>query len=614
MSSNQAIYLNPLCGAWNFNGPAIEILEDAVTLLKANQEYAVAKAMDLFSSVQKEVRNEVYGVLFHQIPFTNAYWGCAEDAFHDRNGLRTTPEQKSQAIIECALSQMIAAAKLQSNEQSVNPRAVHFLLRKAAELFNSGDEESLQKAMGLFARMPKDLRESVYGELYLLINFKHDYWGCAEDAFFDRNNQHSSPRLKALAIHIFLFRNIADLLKRGEENIAENLFKRMPREQQEGIWVECYHLLHDKPRPSSTLELRAQTIQNYLLRVQKMEREGPVEKKQEPAASVKLVNPVSTPTPKIPIAQPLPPTPVIPAEKLKATEPKLSNEEVRFERCDAETIFSVGDRSITSSNFIRDLSNYKYTGLEINGEIYMPVTGGTQNFSTSKLASCGSSLNREILVLNSTQSPELAMHYTQFRKLLHSGMTTFDVLHVLKDYVRKQIFPSCLLQNMSLVDAVILPSISLDGDLESTVSRMVDQARKTHLTVTNTKNPSTLIPIMPLDDFVKSQIGLCRHHALTTAYLIDRLLSEKDPLIEGTVQHIRGNLDGPFNGAHSWDTLIPKQKGKASPEKWHLDTFWDELFNFAEDQTKLRWLYGNKMAEDQMHRTKVASKKNGQPE
>lgn len=56
-------------------------------------------AIGRFSRMPARARNAIYGKLYDILkPFANDYWGCSEDAFHDRRGQSSTPEQKAQAI------------------------------------------------------------------------------------------------------------------------------------------------------------------------------------------------------------------------------------------------------------------------------------------------------------------------------------------------------------------------------------------------------------------------------------------------------------------------------------------------------------------------------------
>jgi hypothetical protein len=52
-----------------------------------------------FYSLSQEEKDQVYGELYKVIGhFEKDYWGCSEDAFHHRNGQRSTPQQRLLAI------------------------------------------------------------------------------------------------------------------------------------------------------------------------------------------------------------------------------------------------------------------------------------------------------------------------------------------------------------------------------------------------------------------------------------------------------------------------------------------------------------------------------------
>lgn len=841
----------------------LDIFDHVVKLLNGNSENRVAEALDLFSKVSVEERCRVYNILYEQIPFTDRYWGCAEHAFHDLHGLKSTPEQKAHAI-ETYSSKLIAAAILNPSDPSTTAQVTHFRFGKCVELFKNG---STKEGMELFAKMSKEQQQGVYKELAN----NHTFQGSAEDVFYELNGQSFTPQQKALAIENYLIQNIVDLLKSCDEKSAQtalSLFNRMPKEQKERIFEELYklnihtheywgcaeHVFYDREGQSSTLLQKAEAIQNYVnsqrpaertpviktqnqpsarelvarriddlrkaqeqkekarleqeaarLRLaevlqqanekarleqearqkqeqQRLEQEAqkqkelqrleqqkekarleqvareqrerlrleqiaekrskninaldqkciansehyydepileagqclirqatthtdmhpnytvifrlpdsvkndrrwitvdnetgdifscgysfpslddlllnfsvkpvaefPVQEQQEfreeidkrleeemrlhqaqvfdrdepkplqeqehiideqkplhyeliidlpnPLLEQELILDQSNPLlkPVFNIDEPIP----LPEEKLVATELKLSSVEVAFEQDQAEELFDFGKRSIISRGFVNQLSNYKNGGLEIEGNIYSAITGCTQNFSTTHLASCGSTpLQREVLFLDPNNSPLLAKHYTQFRQTVNSQMTTEQVLKELMRYVRTEIFPSC----------------NHTQGLEAKVDEMVDKASATYPTVTNAKYPWKKIPIIPIDDFIKADLAVCRHHAFVVVYMVDRLLTESNPLIEGTVQHIRGNLDGRVQGAHIWATFIPKRKTGAMIEKWHLDTLWDRLVNFADEEVlkMLKNDYGVEMMDDQMRRTRKAVEANGQ--
>jgi WD40 repeat protein len=55
-------------------------------------------SMERFCLMPKWAKDKIYRALYNILTFDNAYWGCAEHAFHDQHGLTSTPEQKAQAI------------------------------------------------------------------------------------------------------------------------------------------------------------------------------------------------------------------------------------------------------------------------------------------------------------------------------------------------------------------------------------------------------------------------------------------------------------------------------------------------------------------------------------
>lgn len=77
----------------------IAFFREVADLLSRTTAYEVEEAMDRFSRMPKKAREAIYGKIYHILkPFKNDYWGCGEDAFLNRNGQSSTPEQKAQAI------------------------------------------------------------------------------------------------------------------------------------------------------------------------------------------------------------------------------------------------------------------------------------------------------------------------------------------------------------------------------------------------------------------------------------------------------------------------------------------------------------------------------------
>lgn len=91
-----------LLSSWNLTSEYLSLVELAQLFREKNEdkkEEAIAKAMEQFSNLPQDVKNEIYGKLYLILrPFQNDYLGCAEHAFHGQYGLSSTPEQKARAI------------------------------------------------------------------------------------------------------------------------------------------------------------------------------------------------------------------------------------------------------------------------------------------------------------------------------------------------------------------------------------------------------------------------------------------------------------------------------------------------------------------------------------
>ncbi|MBS0604674.1 MAG: F-box/WD repeat-containing protein [Verrucomicrobia bacterium] len=77
-----------------------DVFNEIAGLLKSNDHSKTKEAMDRFSRMPPGAKNAIYGELYQIMPpFENPSPACAADAFHDLNGLNSTPEQKAQAIL-----------------------------------------------------------------------------------------------------------------------------------------------------------------------------------------------------------------------------------------------------------------------------------------------------------------------------------------------------------------------------------------------------------------------------------------------------------------------------------------------------------------------------------
>ncbi len=85
---------------WDFKAPDDAVFNEIADLLKCEHSLIAEDAMARFNRMPPIAKNAIYGELYQIIaPFANDTPGCAEHAFHNQNGQRSTPEQRAQAIL-----------------------------------------------------------------------------------------------------------------------------------------------------------------------------------------------------------------------------------------------------------------------------------------------------------------------------------------------------------------------------------------------------------------------------------------------------------------------------------------------------------------------------------
>ncbi len=535
----------------------IKVLE----LLKIDER----KALDLFSKLPEMEKNGVYDELDFFKNVDKLYSGYSEDAFYNRNGQTTTLERKGQAI-------------------------ENHLVRRLIPIFM----ENEAAGMTLFSKLPKEIQDRVYEELFHIFHFekRHCYWRCGEYAFLGSNGEHSTLQQKVQAMDAYRNRS----LPANERALAQRaihiaaLEAKCPFPGKEGYYDEPvlkkgqYAIRrssrYTEDNPTYAL-IKGDSKNDHCLVKFDSETGHMLCREKAYTSLSNLLKDLIEGQPSLPVPVPIPPT----------TEPALGPHEIGYERAEAEELFAEGLRTKHSQSFIKGLTCFRDSKLNIDGKSFEAITGKTQQFSRQPVVSCGSSATREIILLDPLHSPLLEAHYKQFRRELNPKMSTQEILQALKDYVRKEIFTN---------------------SKETELNRIINDARTTARTATHEDMPQVPIPLIPIDHFIEKKCGVCRHHALVAAYMIDKLLAEQNPLIEGTLQHMRGNV---IMGAHVWVTFIPKRKPGRDPEKYHLDTLWNLLVNFAKkDSVELleKAGYGKTMIDDQIARTKNAAKRNGQ--
>jgi hypothetical protein len=256
----------------------------------------------------------------------------------------------------------------------------------------------------------------------------------------------------------------------------------------------------------------------------------------------------------------------------------------------------IGERTQFALKFVENLDQYNSTNntVRYQDQEYTCIRTDTISFSKTKLISVGSHFDREMITLD-PNSLILNRCYDDFfhaikehcknSKSTHLSMEI--IMPILKKHVRNQIFPSC-------TDKSVVKNV------DNFVKKYKQDNPDKCITVRNDS-----IPIISIDEFIEKGLGVCRHHALITAYLLDRLIQEQGgklvPL--GIVQHMRDNLDK--GGAHVWINFT-----EVSKRKWHIDTLWNLGLEFTNPKSKIsKFLaekYGPKTMKNQRDKTDYA--------
>ena len=178
------------------------------------------------------------------------------------------------------------------------------------------------------------------------------------------------------------------------------------------------------------------------------------------------------------------------------------------------------------------------------GDRFVPMVNRETRDFNQKLCSVGSSMSREVILLD-PQDALLKALYQQLKKQLPSSNDPQIILEAVKKLTRE----------------------CFKGDKPE--SFIAERLR-------NDKS------IISLGDFIRKSEGVCRHHTLLNTYFLSRLVHDR--LLKGDVIHHRQNFG--HDGAHTWN-IFQAQNGKV----YSLDSLWNDVTCISDNPGRINSLY-----------------------
>ncbi|HSX04094.1 MAG TPA: hypothetical protein VLG76_05135 [Rhabdochlamydiaceae bacterium] len=218
-----------------------------------------------------------------------------------------------------------------------------------------------------------------------------------------------------------------------------------------------------------------------------------------------------------------------------------------------------------------------------NQKTYHILTGKLENVSSKPLIYIGSyPLGREILCFDPAASPLLEGHYASFISLIPKNSTVIELLSLMTSYIRNAVF-------------------SMERCKESTLNAFiydwVHDKKRTDSDFTPT-NKNFYLPLISIEEFIQSKIGVCRQLAFVSTYFLDRLIDSK--LLVGKAYFVRDLVSARHrSGGHAWSLFID-----AEGDAWHIDPLWNVIYNLTDPSQYeiLCNLYGTLAMQRQLQR------------
>lgn len=254
-------------------------------------------------------------------------------------------------------------------------------------------------------------------------------------------------------------------------------------------------------------------------------------------------------------------------------------------------IRSAGMRTIGMWNHIDKLPQYDEQSdrITISGVDYQPVTHRVNTFAdrATPLVSCGSSASREMILFDPKNSPELEKSYRLFarfaasyKKQMGRDLQPNDLLELTNLFLKNEVFSrACSVKE--------LDSFIKEKGKEGSIAKIEGQ------------------PCIPIDEFIKSKMGVCRHHSIVAAYFIDRFVGHHPELCSFTckVQVMREDVTG---GAHAWVTIAC-----SDGNNYALDTLNNIYGNLSDARFQARFagVFGQQALQKQQEKAEKLQRK-----
>ncbi|MES2122468.1 MAG: hypothetical protein V4492_06795 [Chlamydiota bacterium] len=212
----------------------------------------------------------------------------------------------------------------------------------------------------------------------------------------------------------------------------------------------------------------------------------------------------------------------------------------------------LGRRSILMYRRLDPWPQFENGGLVFKGSGYALLSRNLDHLSQICVASCGGNYGREIFTFDPNRDLLIHAVYDRLKEKVEALAlpTEGEILRLICKWMGQEVFPSREIEKVTRAQHT--------GDF------IYGYRSNGH------HFDATLV--VSIDRFIEKRVGVCRHHAFVTLYLLDRLC--RDQILRGTAFQMRHAL--PPRRIHSW-VVFKSDTGAA----WHVDTVQRRIVDFS---------------------------------